>query len=174
MPCLERYNLRVMTRSAIQDVDREEVARFVEEHYHSRVVMSRGRKFHPHEEEGFIERQGGEIVGLLTDRIEEQGMEILTLNSELKGQGIGTALMLAAIDKARHRECRRIWLTTTNDNLAALRFYQKLGFRIIEVNVGAVDEARKIKPTIPEVGLDGIEIHDEIVLALVIEPFLDE
>ena len=64
-------------------------------------------------------------------------------------------------------------MTTTNDNLRAVQFYQRLGFRIVRVNVGAVDEARKIKPQIPEVGQTGIPIHDELVLELRIEPSLE-
>ena len=43
----------------------------------------------------------------------------------------------------------------------------------MQVNVGAVDQARKIKPQIPEVGNDGIPIHDEIVLELKIKPSLE-
>ena len=44
---------------------------------------------------------------------------------------------------------------------------------MVAVNVGVVDKARKVKPQIPEVGQDGIPVHDEIVLELRIEPYLD-
>ncbi len=47
-------------------------------------------------------------------------------------------------------------------NLSALRFYQKRGFRIVKVNIGAVDRARQQKPEIPEIGDQGIHIRDEI------------
>ena len=162
-----------MARSEIQDSDREEIAEFIERHWFSKVVMSRGRAFHPHKERGFLERRKGRIVGLLTYHMDENGMEVLTLNATLEGKGIGSALMLAAIEKARGEGCRRIWLTTTNANLGAIGFYQRLGFRMITVNIGAVDEARKVKPQIPEVGERGIPIHDEIVMELRIQPYLD-
>lgn len=58
----------------------------------------------------------------------------------------------------------RIWLITTNDNLNALGFYQKRGFRIKAVYPGAVDEARRIKPEIPLAASNGIPIRDEIEL----------
>ena len=58
----------------------------------------------------------------------------------------------------------RLWLVTTNDNLDALRFYQRRGLRITAVAAGAVDEARKIKPGIPLLGDHGIAIRDEITL----------
>ncbi|HEY3245142.1 MAG TPA: GNAT family N-acetyltransferase [Phycisphaerae bacterium] len=155
------------------DADREDVAQFIERHWHSRRVMSSGKAYYPHQEEAFIERRDGQIVGLLTFRCDENGMEILTLNSTLEGQRIGSSLMLAAIEQARQRGVHRIWLTTTNDNTRVLIFYQRLGFRLIEVRLNVVDEARKIKPEIPEIGHLGIPIHDEWVLELSVKPYLD-
>ena len=162
-----------MGRTEITDADREDVAAFILRYWHSDVVMSHGRKFYPHQERGFIERRNAHIVGLLTFHIEHDGMEILTHNAILEGQRIGTSLMLDAIDKARREACPRVWLTTTNANLRAIGFYQRLGFRMTAINVGVVDEARKIKPEIPETGEGGIPIHDEIVLELKVQPFLD-
>lgn len=156
----------------MQDADRPEVADFVERHWHDKKVMSQGRVFYPHQEQGFLQRRNGDIIGLLTYHVDGEAMEVLTLNATVQGEGIGTALMLQAIDKARHVGCRRIFLTTTNDALRAIGFYQRLGLRIVAVNIGAVDEARKTKPRIPETGEGGIGIHDEIVMELQIEPYL--
>ncbi len=162
-----------MARCEVRDTDREEVAQFIERHWNSRIVMSGGRAFQPHLGDGFLERRGGEIVGLLTYHMDDRGMEILTLNSTLEGQGIGSSMMLSAIDRAREKACPKIWLTTTNDRLRAIDFYQRLGFRMMCINLGAVDEARRIKPQIPLVGERGVPIHDEIVMELEIEPYID-
>ena len=56
-----------------------------------------------------------------------------------------------------------MWLVTTNDNLDAMRLYQRHRFRLTEVHAGGVDEARTLKPSIPLVGEHGIELHDELV-----------
>lgn len=162
-----------MSRTAIQDADRDEVAAFIEKLWHSRFVMSRGRKFFPQDEGGFIERRDGKIIGLLTYHVEGEAMEILTLNSTLERSGIGSSLMLSAIDAARKADCTKTVLTTTNDNLRAIGFYQRLGFRMVAINLGVVDEARKIKPTIPLAGERGIAIHDEVVMELDIHPFIE-
>ncbi len=162
-----------MARCEIRDGDREEVARFIESHWQSRVVMSSGKAFYPHQEQGFFERRGGEIVGLLTYHIEDQCMEILTLNSTVEGQGIGSLLMLSAIDRARELNCKKIWLTTTNDKLRVVDFHQRLGFRLSSVRLGVVDEARRVKPQIPLTGERGIPMRDELVMVLEIEPYLD-
>ena len=161
-----------MDRRRIEDKDRPAIAEFIEGHWHSKMVMSRGQRYYPHEQDGFIEWRGGKIVGLLTLRSNGESMELLTLNSTLEGQGIGSALMLMSFELAREQKLTSIWLTTTNDNLSAIGFYQRLGFRMVAVNVGAVDEARRVKPQIPEVGQNGIPIHDEILLELKIQPAL--
>jgi ribosomal protein S18 acetylase RimI-like enzyme len=162
-----------MTRRPIEDPDREAIAEFIEEKWLSKKVMSRGKAYFPHEHEGFIEWRDQRIVGLVTLRCQGEEMELLTLNSTLEGEGIGSALMLMAIEKARQMNLSKIWLTTTNDKLRAIGFYQRLGFRLVAVNVGVVDEARKVKPQIPETGEHGIPIHDEIVLELRIKPSLE-
>ncbi len=163
-----------MARSEIQSSDREELSAFIKQHWHSPVVMSRGRSYYPHTEAGFIERRDDQIVGVLTYHIEDDEMEILTLNATLEGKGIGSALMLAAIEKARDLGCHKILLTTTNDRLKPIGFYQRVGFRMTGINLGVVDEARKIKPQIPEFGERGVRIQDEIVMELRIKPYLDE
>lgn len=164
-----------MSRTEFQDCDREEIAAFIERYWRSRIVMSRGRAFYPHQEQGFIERRDGRLVGLLTFHADDtDGMEILTLNATLEGAGIGSSLMISAIEKARRLGCERVWLTTTNDNLRVIGFYQRLGFRMVAINLGVVDEARKVKPQIPLYGDRGVRIQDEIVMELRIEPFLDQ
>lgn len=162
-----------MAHERVQDKDRPAVAEFIERLWHSRKVMSCGRAFFPHEEEGFLERRDDEIIGLVTFCCKSQAMEVLTLNSTLEGAHIGSSLILTVIDEARSRNMTHMWLTTTNDNLKALGFFQRLGFRLVEVHPGVVDDARKIKPEIPEYGQAGIPIHDELVLELRLKPFLD-
>jgi len=162
-----------MARTEICDADRGEVADFIERHWGSKISMSHGKAHYPHQEQGFVERRDGAIVGLLTYHIDEEGMEVLTLNSTMEGAGIGSSLMLNAIEAARKKGCRKIWLATTNDRLRVIDFHQRLGFRITAVNLGVVDEARKVKPQIPGIGERGIPIHDEVIMELDIEPYLD-
>ncbi|TME09284.1 MAG: GNAT family N-acetyltransferase, partial [Chloroflexi bacterium] len=61
-----------------------------------------------------------------------------------------------------------LWLITTNDNLHALRFYQKRGFTLVTVHRNAVDAARQMKPRIPLIGDDQIPLHDEIELEMML------
>ena len=60
-------------------------------------------------------------------------------------------------------------LITTNDNVDALRFYQRRGYRLARVDAGAVDRSRvALKPAIPEIGAHGIPLRDELELELLL------
>jgi hypothetical protein len=59
---------------------------------------------------------------------------------------------------------------TTNDNLDALRFYQRRGFRLTALRAGAVDRTRaSLKPRIGTLGEHGIPLRNELELELVLE-----
>jgi GNAT superfamily N-acetyltransferase len=113
----------------------------------------------------------GEREGLATYKIapDRVAAELITLDALRPHQGIGGALIDALVARMRQQKVPVLRVTTTNDNLDALRFYQRRGFRIVAVRPGAVDEARKLKPTISAVGEYGIPIRDEIELELRIE-----
>jgi GNAT superfamily N-acetyltransferase len=91
--------------------------------------------------------------------------EILTLHAGEQWRGAGTALTEAVGQLARRQGCARLWVITTNDNVDALRFYQRRGFCLVRVHRGAVDRSRAaLKPEIPPMGAYGIPLRDEIEL----------
>jgi len=111
------------------------------------------------------EEAGGERVGIVLYRQEGNEWELAAIVAERGQTGVGTALVAAL--RARVRGCARIWLVTTNDNLDALRFYQRRGFVLSALRPGAVEQARRsLKPSISLVGEYGIPLRDEIELEL--------
>jgi GNAT superfamily N-acetyltransferase len=155
----------VTTIRAATPADRDRWLRFLEERG-MRYAARLGELHDPASDEAFLaEDRTDALVGLLTYRQDGVDCEVSTLYVVDSWRGVGTALMEAVVDAARHAGCRRLWLVTTNDNVDAMRFYQRRGFRLAELRPGAVDESRAtLKPSIPEVGDHGIGIHDEIVL----------
>jgi len=129
-------------------------------------MVVHGKLYYPHDLPGFIAAQEGEWVGLLTYQIEGSACEIVTLNSLRPGTGVGSALIAAVRKIAQSANCARLWLITTNDNMHALRFYQKRGFRLVAVHPNALEHSRKLKPEIPLVGFDGIPLRDELELEI--------
>jgi predicted acetyltransferase/predicted N-acetyltransferase YhbS len=147
--------------------DRAFVERVLVERWTSTAIVSRARIHDAAALPSLVAEIDGERVGLLTHAESPDGLEVVTLDSLREREGIGSALLAAVTDLAAARGERRVWLVTTNDNLGALGFYQRRGFRLAALRPGAVDEARRLKPTIPR-DADGIAVRDEIELERVL------
>jgi GNAT superfamily N-acetyltransferase len=157
---------REVTIQPKTDADRDWIDEVTVRDFGAPIVVSAGQVFRPADLDGLIAVDGKARVGLVTLHAEGDRCELVSINSLVPGRGIGQALLDAAKDYARARGCRTLWLVTTNDNTRALRTYQRAGMRISAVRLGAIEEARRIKPEIPLLGEDGIPIRDEIELAI--------
>lgn len=148
----------------LTDENREWACTLLEERWGSTTVVSRGKVHKADTLSGFVAFIDGANRGLVTYRISQKECEVVTLDSLGEGLGIGSALLDAVHTVAKSLGCLRIWLITTNDNTSALRFYQRKGFELVAVHCNAIAESRRLKPTIPAIGIDGIPIRDEIEL----------
>jgi GNAT superfamily N-acetyltransferase len=148
-----------------EPADEPVVAPFLEASHSARVAR-RGVLERPLDHPALVaEGPDGRLLGVLTYVIDGPACEILTLHAAERRGGVGTALIGAVRERAAAAGCTRLWLITTNDNVDALRFYQRRGFRLAALHRGAVDESRaRLKPEIPEVGDHGIPIRDELEL----------
>lgn len=108
----------------------------------------------------------GERAGLATYRIADDACELVTLDALRERSGVGTALIDAVAEEARAAGAERLWLITSNDNLPAVRFYQRRGLDLVAVHHDAITRARILKPAIPQFGIDGIAIRHELELEL--------
>lgn len=110
-----------------------------------------------------VEREGRRC-GLATYTLDGGTCEIITLDALEQRTGVGSALLEAVADEARRQGAGRLTIVTTNDNLDALRFYQRRGFRLAALRPGAIAEHRTLKPSIPATGDYGIPVCDELEL----------
>jgi septum formation protein len=94
---------------------------------------------------GIVAEQNGELLGVLTYRVNESDMEVVTLNSLIEGRGIGSVL-LAEARRIAEASRRRLWLITTNENLRAIAFYQRRGMEIAALHRNFADDVRRAKP----------------------------
>jgi ribosomal protein S18 acetylase RimI-like enzyme len=116
-----------------------------------------------------------ELVGLATLSSLDPGsgrveLAVLAVAPHHHGQGHGAALLEAAAESATQSGARELWLVTTNDNLDGLRLYQRHAFRLSELHAGSLDEARKAKPQMSDIGANGIPLRDELVLRRTLTP----
>jgi GNAT superfamily N-acetyltransferase len=160
--------VRAFQIGPLSDHSRGWAERLIEEHWGSSVVVSRGIVHRPGALPGFTAEQDGDHVGLITYDVQGDDCEIVSLDSLVEGIGIGSALIEAVKEAAAAARCKRLWLITTNDNTAALRFYQKRGFSLVAVHRDALARSRELKPEIPLMGMDGIPLRDEIELEMML------
>ena len=155
-----------MTVRLREAADRPAALAFLARHDSARVARL-GELLEPLDHPALLAESFGEIVGMLT-YVPDPGWEqceVLTVHATRQWQGVGTALIEAAERLAAEHGCARLWLITTNDNVDALRFYQRRGFQLAAVHRNAVDDSRsRLKPEIPVAGAYGIPIRDEIEL----------
>ncbi|MDR1176596.1 MAG: GNAT family N-acetyltransferase [Treponema sp.] len=127
----------------------------------SDIIVSRGNVYKAEDVDGIIAYDKEKIIGLGLYAIKNNSCEIVLLETFIQNTGIGSGIIERIKEIAKAKKCKRIWLVTTNNNINALKFYQKRGFHFSNIYINSMEEARKIKPELPKV-YDGIEIRDEI------------
>jgi hypothetical protein len=136
----------------------------IKEVWISTKIVSKGKVHDTNELPGIIAINKNNRVGLLIYNIVGDECEIVSLNSLKENVGIGTALLKESERISALKGCKRLWVVTTNDNIDALRFYQTKGFKIVAIHLDALEQSRRLKPEIPFLGSNDIEIRDEIEL----------
>ena len=145
--------------------DRGWIEALLVERWWGTTIVTRGRVHDASGLSGLVAMLDAEPIGLVTWVDDDGEREIVTLDAIVPRRGVGRALVAAAIE-ARPPDTIRVWIVTTNDNVDALIFFQKLGFHLAAVHAGAVAEARLLKPEIPEVAANGVPIRDEMELEM--------
>lgn len=149
--------------------DQSWIRELLTERWGGTLVVAHGEQFLV---DGLPALIAGDRQGLATYQVAPDGRhaELVTLDAVKPGRGTGTALIDGLARSLRAQGVGVLRVTTTNDNLSALRFYQRRGFRIVDVRPGAIAATRCLKPRIPELGEHGISIRDEIELELTLGP----
>lgn len=130
-------------------------------------VIAHDEALFPAQLPGVVALEDGALIGHASYRVDAGRCELVSIEVSRPGEGVGSALLAAVVELARGAGCRTLWCTTTNDNLDALAFYQRRGFRLVALRPGAVDEARATrKPEIPRIGPNGLPLRDELDLEL--------
>ena len=88
-------------------------------------------------EQLFVAERDGEVVGtfeiMFNRTLTGRGglsmvIEAVQTRVDMRGQGIGAAMIDHAVDEARRRGCRLVQLTSNMARQDAHRFYERLGF----------------------------------------------
>ncbi len=128
-------------------------------------VVSLDREYEPADVEGLVYRDdGGAPMGLVTWHLDGDGAEIVTIDAFERGRHVGGRLLNGAEEELRRRGAKRVTIMTTNDNLRAIAFYVRHGYRIVAVHLDAMERVRQLKPEVPKTGHDDLPLQDVIEL----------
>jgi len=161
---IERIYMSVLQFRSIDFADRPALQDFILSFWHSDQMVCLGKVFYPAQLPGFIAQDNDGIQGFVGYTIEQDTLQVYLIDSRRREQGLGTQLLDLCVAEARREHCRSLRLVITNDNLRAMRFFQKRGFSLHTLHLHSMAVARKIKPAIPERGQEGIPISHEIIL----------
>lgn len=162
-------DLILYTIRPVEERDQGWIPGFVRTLWGDEIVVVHEDVFYPSQLPAYIAVSAeDQVVGLVTYQIRDDICEIITMNSLVENQGVGSKLIAAVVGEARKSGCCRLSVTTTNDNQRAIDFYTSRGFELREVRKGAVERAREIKPSIPTHSPEGIPLIDEWVFEMLI------
>jgi GNAT superfamily N-acetyltransferase len=114
--------------------------------------------------EVFVARRSGHIVGhvqLLRDGVGWEIKSVAVTEGE-RGRGIGTLLVRAALRRAFNTCAAYVRVATATADIANLRFYQRLGFRMDRVERDAFTPDRGYERR----DVDGIPLRDRVWLSI--------
>jgi ribosomal protein S18 acetylase RimI-like enzyme len=146
--------------------DRAAVREYITTHWKSDRMVSRGRLYYPGDHNGFVALQTNQLSGLITYEHVNGDYEITILHTNLPRRGIGRKLVELVVHRAKEARAGRLWLITTNDNIQAIGFYQKIGFDLVKLHYNALENSRLIKPEIPLLGSNNIPLKHELEFEL--------
>jgi ribosomal protein S18 acetylase RimI-like enzyme len=150
------------------DGDNSWIEEKLKENWGSSIIVTRRKKHELIDLGGFVIENSEKKLGICLYRIENNECEMVVLEAFEQRKGLGTALLNKLIEKGSSDKIRRIWLITTNDNIDALRYYQKHGFELVCIYRNEIEYSRKMKLEIPMIGNYGIKIKDEIEMEKVL------
>jgi ribosomal protein S18 acetylase RimI-like enzyme len=108
----------------------------------------------------------GETLAVASWAPEGDVAVLCALHALSPGQGAAIQLLDAVKAAAKASGATRLRAMLTNDNLPAMGFYQKQGFRFSGLYVEAIDHYRSVIPTIIRTGHQDIPVRDALELEI--------
>ena len=147
----------------VTPADREWIAETVSAAFGSVQIVSHGEVIDDASLlDGFAVEHDGRPVGCALVNVVGNTAELVALVTTYRGAGAGSTLLEAVVERARDEQWERLWLITSNDNVDAIRMYQRAGWHWVDFRRDAITRARALKPEIPEQGNHGIPVRHEI------------
>ena len=159
--CLPKASRLDVSVEEASSLDMRQVVELAERMWGEPSQLAYGREYCIRELPALVAKSGRSLAGFASYTRVEEGVLLVALGVHPAYQraGVGRRL-IEALEAEAKREGGRLLVSTSNDNLPALAFYQKLGFHLREVKPEAI--LRKHGMLVSGVG--GIPVRDEVRL----------
>lgn len=107
-----------------------------------------------------LEGRDGAVAAMVTWAVLGDVAEVVSLHAVKPGSGAGRQALHEAEGRLREQGVTTVLIATTNDNVDALRFYLREGYRLTGVHLDAMDRVRSVKPGVPLEGKGGVPLRD--------------
>jgi ribosomal protein S18 acetylase RimI-like enzyme len=142
------------------DAERTTIRKLTRRFWGEEDQLTFDRKFSVARLPGYVAKLKGKVVGFVSAAYMDDAAIIVALGvlPRYQGSGIGKRLIKKTEYDAVRRKKKKLLVSTSNDDLPALVFYQALGFQLYEVKPNVI--AEKHGKTLP--GIGNLPIRDEL------------
>ena len=161
-PCAKKSTLEYAINKVAFNEEREKIREFVQRFWGEQEQLTFDRKFMVAELPAYAAKLENNMIGFLSFAEADDAVIIVALGvlPQYQGSGVGRSLIEKVETEAKRMLKKRLLVSTSNDDLPALAFYQSLGFQIYEVKPNVIAEKHG---EILE-GIGGLPVRDELRL----------
>jgi len=159
---VKKNTLEYTTSKVVLNEERERIREFVQRFWGEQEQLTFDREFIVAELPSYIAKSKNDIIGFISFARADYAIIIVALGvlPSYQSCGIGKSLIEKVEIEAKKLLTKRLLVSTSNDDLPALAFYQSLGFQIYEVKPNIIAEKHG---EILE-GIGGLPLRDELRL----------
>jgi ribosomal protein S18 acetylase RimI-like enzyme len=160
--CRPRIELPPVLVREATDVDRAAARELFQRDFGRTKIVAFGEVMDLDQMPALVAVMTGQPAGALAYRLFRDALHIVALATDPMWQrsGVGGHLLAEAELLARRLQLERLIVSTTNDNLPALYFYQRRGYRLTDLAPNSV--IARTRQQVP--GFAGIPVRDEVRL----------
>jgi ribosomal protein S18 acetylase RimI-like enzyme len=161
--CLKKTKLEPSISRLVSDDEKRQIRELVKRFWGEQEQLTFDREFNVAELPTYVAKAENRIIGFVSVAEVDDASIIVALGvlPQFQSAGVGKRLIEQVESESKHEGKARLLVSTSNDDLPALAFYQSLGFQIFEVKPDVIAEkhGRILK------GIGGLPIRDELRLS---------
>jgi len=160
--CTNKTTLTYSINKATQNKEKKKIQQFVKRFWGEQEQLTFNKKFTVAQLPAYVAKYRNAIIGFISFAEANDAIIIVALGILPKYQnaGIGKSLTKKVETEAKRLRKKKLLVSTSNDDLPPLAFYQHLGFQIYQVKPNTIAEKHGSLLK----GINGLPIRDELRL----------